>query len=62
MPEPKPSRSLKHALECLRLAAECRQLANHVPDPILRSHFRRMAEAWTSLADQESGSDTQTRH
>ena len=58
MPEPKPSRSLKHDLECLRLAAECKQLANDVPDPALRSHFLRMAEAWTTLAQQEPGSDT----
>jgi hypothetical protein len=62
MPEPKPSRSLKHDLECLRLAAECKQLANDVPDPALRSHFLRMAEAWTSLADGAAATDPRTGH
>lgn len=56
MPEPKFSRN--HDLECLRLAAECRQLAQDVANSALQSHFLRMAEAWTTLAQQEPGSDT----
>jgi hypothetical protein len=42
----------KHALMCLRLAAECRKLAADVPASNLRAHFLRMASLWTELADQ----------
>lgn len=42
----------KHALECLRLAADCKQLARDARDPSIRSHFLRMAEVWPALADQ----------
>jgi hypothetical protein len=42
----------KYALMCLRLAAECRDLAKNVPDPGLRAHFLRVAGMWTELADQ----------
>ena len=42
----------KYALMCLRLAAECRNLAAGVPTPSLRAHFLRMANVWAELADQ----------
>jgi hypothetical protein len=42
----------KYALLCLRLAAECRNLAAEVPEPDLRTHFLRMAGEWTLLAVQ----------
>jgi hypothetical protein len=42
----------KHALACMRMAAECRGLAADVPEPDLRAHFLRMASMWTQLADQ----------
>ena len=46
------SRSLqRHALECLRLEAECNELAFSVHSPSLRSHFLRMAHEWGNLAD-----------
>jgi hypothetical protein len=41
----------KYALLCLRLAAECRNLAADVPKPDLRVHFLRMASMWAELAD-----------
>jgi len=42
----------KHALECLRLAADCRNLAAEVSTHRLMVHFLRMARMWTELADQ----------
>lgn len=41
----------KGALECLRLAAECTQLANSTDNPDLKAHFIRVAKIWTSLAE-----------
>jgi hypothetical protein len=41
----------KYALACMRLAAECRDLAADVPEPDLRAHFLYMASRWTELAD-----------
>jgi hypothetical protein len=38
------------ALICLRLAAECRGLADDVPEHELRAHFLYMASIWTELA------------
>jgi hypothetical protein len=32
--------------ECLRLAADCMQLAGDVHGPALQSHFLRMVKAW----------------
>ena len=42
----------KHALECMRLASECMQLAGDVPSTALQAHFLRMADVWTSLAER----------
>lgn len=51
----------KHALECLRLEADCRQLAFETGRPALASHFARMASVWAILADSgpsEAGKST----
>jgi hypothetical protein len=40
----------KHALECLRLQADCLQLSKVVPSRDLRSHFASMAQFWGALA------------
>jgi hypothetical protein len=45
-------RSRKHALECLRLASDCRQLARYIERPEAQQHFLRMAEEWAALAEQ----------
>jgi hypothetical protein len=42
----------KYTLLCLRLAAECRNLAADVPEPDLRANFLYMASRWMELADQ----------
>ena len=52
--------SREHALECLRLAADCMQLAGDVHNPALQTHFVRMAREWSSLALQGSNANTQT--
>jgi hypothetical protein len=39
-----------HSLECLRLEADCRELARNVRDLDLQSHYLRMAEVWLALA------------
>jgi hypothetical protein len=50
--------SKRHALECLRLAADCMQLVSDVHNPALQSHFLRMAREWTSLAVQGPNANT----
>jgi len=45
----------RHSLECLRLAADCRNLAQNVDTLGLKTHFLRMADRWSSLADQTQG-------
>jgi hypothetical protein len=42
----------KHALECMRLATDCRQLADEVHSPTLQQHFLRMARVWSTHAEQ----------
>jgi hypothetical protein len=37
------NRVKKYTLLCLRVAAECRKLAEDVPTPELRAHFLNMA-------------------
>jgi hypothetical protein len=39
-----------YVLMCLRLAADCRNLAADVPEPDLRTDFLRMAGIWTEMA------------
>ena len=40
----------KHALECLRLQADCMQLAGVARSPNVQSHFVSMAQFWGTLA------------
>ena len=49
---PESDNSRKRALECLRLEADCMQLAGVVHGPALQTHFVRMAREWSSLAVQ----------
>ena len=42
----------KGSLECMRLAADCMQLARGANSSDLQAHFLRMAERWHALADQ----------
>ena len=39
-----------HVLTCLRMAAECEEMARRVPQQDLRAHFLRMAGVWENLA------------
>ena len=43
----------KYQLECLRLAADCRNIAIETWSPALRSHYLAMAEFWSVHADQQ---------
>jgi hypothetical protein len=45
-----PEQLRKFDLECLRLEADCMQLAGDVPDPSSQSHFLRMARVWFAMA------------
>ena len=47
-----PDDLYRHALTCLRLAAECRNLADDVPTPGLKERFLSMARMWDELAHQ----------
>jgi hypothetical protein len=47
----------KHALECLRLQADCLQLAGVARSPIVQSHFVSMARFWDTLAASGPSSD-----
>ena len=42
----------KHSLLCLRLAAECRDLAAIASTMEMRARVLRMADVWEELADQ----------
>jgi hypothetical protein len=48
----------KDTLECLRLAADCMQLANNTDDPDLKAHFTGVAKTWTSLAESRLDGET----
>ena len=50
----------KHTLECLRLAAQCEQLARDTEDPVLRAHFTEMATVWATLAELGPTADPKT--
>ena len=45
--------SEKYALACLRMEADCKQLAAETTDPTLTAHFVRMSKVWAGLADSE---------
>ena len=51
-PCPESDYARKHAVMCLRLAAECRDLAAAVATPELRARVLIMADMWEDLADQ----------
>ncbi len=50
-------RSRNFELECLRLAANCLHMAAEVSDPVLQSHFLRMAKLWPILAERGIGAE-----
>jgi hypothetical protein len=50
----------RYSLECLRLAADCTQLAAAVDRPVWQAHFTAMAKEWRSLA--ETGPRMQPRN
>ena len=52
--------SRRHALECMRMTADCLQLAGDLQNPALQSHFVRMAGVWTDLAVRGPNTDTRT--
>lgn len=52
--------SQMHALECLRMAADCLQLSRDVRSEKLQAHFVHMAEAWSALATSEPGASSGT--
>jgi hypothetical protein len=52
----------KHELECMRLAADCMQLAGDVHSPTLQRHFLWMASVLTAQAERSPGADTQTKN
>jgi hypothetical protein len=43
----------KRSLECLRLAADCTQLAASVRRPVWQAHFMAMAKEWRLLAEMD---------
>ena len=47
----------KHALECLRLQADCMELAGVSPSSNVQSHFVAMAQFWGTLAALGPSSD-----
>jgi hypothetical protein len=47
----------KHALECLRMHADCMQLAGAALNPNVQSHFASMARFWGALAVSGPSSD-----
>ena len=46
----KPEQLRKYALECLRLEADCMQLACDARNPNAQSHFVRMGRLWFGMA------------
>lgn len=49
----------KRELECLRLAADLRQLAKETLDPELKAHCLRMAKHWSGEEDEPARDDTE---
>jgi hypothetical protein len=47
----------KHALECLRLQADCMHLAEVARSPRVQSHFVAMTRFWSTLAASGPSSD-----
>jgi hypothetical protein len=51
----------EHSLNCMRLAADCAQLAADTNRPVWRQHFLRMAKEWRSLAEIDLGAQDLTK-
>ena len=51
----------KHALECLRLQADCMQLAGVARSFNMQSHFVSMARFWGTLAASGPSSDADSK-
>ena len=51
----------KHVLECLRMEADCMQLAGDVQSPDLQAYYIRMAKEWSILAKRDSIVDAETK-
>ena len=47
-----PENFLKHKLMCLRMAAECRDVAAAAAEPDLKMHYLLLAGRLEELADQ----------
>ena len=41
----------QYSLLCQRIAADCINLSEDVPERSLKLHFLRMADVWTELAE-----------
>jgi hypothetical protein len=50
--------SRKHSLMCMRLAADCTQLAGDIHRSDWQAHFIRMAKEWRSLAERDPSAET----
>ena len=50
----------KHDVECLRLAADCMQLAADLVGP-WQQHFLLMAKHWTALAERGPGAEPRAK-
>jgi hypothetical protein len=48
----------KRSVECLRLAADCTQIAASVHRPVWRAHFMAMAKEWRLLAETDPSPQT----
>jgi hypothetical protein len=46
------NRFRRHSLECLRLEADCMQMACDLRRPDWQAHFLQMAKEWRSLAER----------
>jgi hypothetical protein len=51
----------RHALECLRLQADCMELAGVAHSPNLQSHFVSMARFWGTLAASRPSSNARSK-
>ena len=51
------SRSRNFELECLRMAANCMNMAADVSDPALQAHYLQMAKLWPILAARGIGAE-----
>jgi hypothetical protein len=49
----------KHSLMCMRLAADCTQLAADTHRPDWQAHFFRMAQEWRALAEKHPSAENQ---